>query len=246
MTAVPQPTRYRALTAFVLWLAACSGRSPAPATPADLNTLTAAERDAGWRLLFDGRTTQGWRGFRMDTMPSGWQAVDGALQIVRGGGHDIVTRDTFANFELQLEWRIAPGGNSGIFYRGSEDDEAVYWNAPEMQVLDDSGHADGRLLTTSAGSVFGLYPVPSHLARPAGQWNQARILVNGNHVEHWLNGVKAAEYEFGGADWDARVRASKFAPHVHFGRNARGFIALQDHGGNDHPAFRNIKIKVLP
>lgn len=246
MTAVPQPTRYCALAAGVLWLTACSGHAPAPATPTELNTLTAAERDAGWRLLFDGRTTQGWRGFRMDTMPSGWQAVDGALQIVRGGGPDIVSRDTFTNFELQLEWRIAPGGNSGIFYRGSEDDDAVYWNAPEMQVLDDSGHSDGRLLTTSAGSVFGLYPVPSHLARPAGQWNQVRILVNGHHVEHWLNGVKAAEYEFGSADWDARVRASKFAPHVHFGRNASGFIALQDHGGNDRPAYRNIRIRVLP
>src|SRR5213080_2916996 len=105
--------------------------------PAALNTLTAAERSAGWRLLFDGKTTAGWRGYKQDSAPPGWQVVDGALTRVNSAG-DIVTRDKYRNFELTLEWNIVPGGNSGIFYRGSEDDDAIYWNAPEMQVLDDA------------------------------------------------------------------------------------------------------------
>jgi hypothetical protein len=237
-----------AFSAAALALAqACSptaapNSAPAPAAEAS-NALSAAERAEGWRLLFDGRTTAGWRGYRSTTMPSGWQVVDGALTRVARGG-DIVSVEEFANFELALEWKVEPGGNSGVFYRAGEDDDAVYWTAPEMQVLDDSGHADGRSLLTSAGSVYGLYAVPRHLARPAGQWNQARIVVNGNHVEHWLNSVRAAAYELGSDDWLQRVAASKFAPHARFGRNARGLLALQDHG--DRVAFRNIKIRVLP
>jgi hypothetical protein len=125
-----------------------TGISCASSLPS-LNTLTPAEQAAGWRLLFDGRTTAGWRGFRGDSMPAGWQVVDGALTRV-APARDIITRETFKNFELTLEWQVAPGGNSGIFYRGSEDDDAIYWNAPEMQVLDDAGHADGRSWSTGS------------------------------------------------------------------------------------------------
>lgn len=208
-----------------------------------LNRLTAAERAAGWHRLFDGTTTAGWRGWGMDSMPAGWQAVDGALTRV-GPAADIVTRERFRNFELALEWSVRAGGNSGIFYRASEDDDAIYWTAPELQVLDDAGHPNGQDRLTAAGSVFGLYPAPAGAVKPAGEWNQTRIVVNGTQVEHWLNGVKLAEYEFGSADWEARVQASKFAPHVHFGKNAEGYIGLQDHG--DWVAYRNIKIRVLP
>jgi hypothetical protein len=217
---------------------------PAPAVgQGPLNTLTAAERSAGWRLLFDGKTTAGWRGFLQDSAPAGWQVVDGALTRVASGG-DILTRDKFRNFELTLEWNIAPGGNSGIFYRGSEDDNAIYWNAPEMQVLDDAGHVDGKSRLTSAGALYDLYPSPAGIVKPAGEWNQVRLVVKGKHVEHWLNGVKVVEYEQGSPDWTAKVKASKFAAHPHFGRNPTGCIGLQDHG--DRVAFRNIKIRVLP
>jgi hypothetical protein len=209
-----------------------------------LNTLTSAENAAGWRLLFDGRTTAGWRGYRRDSMPAGWQAVDGALTRVAPGGGDIITRETFRNFELTLEWQVAPGGNSGIFYRGSEDDDAIYWNAPEMQVLDDAGHPDGRSRLTAAGSNYAIDPAPAGVVRPARQWNQVRIVVNGSHVEHWLNGVKVVEYELGSAAWEAKVQASKFAPHPRYGRNTEGYIGLQDHG--DWVSYRNIKIRVLP
>jgi len=198
---------------------------------------------AHWKLLFDGKTTAGWRGFKKDSMPSGWKVVDGALTRVAPAG-DIMTRDKYANFELSLEWNISEGGNSGIFYRASEDDSEIYWTAPEMQVLDDARHADGLSRLTAAGSDYGLYPSPAGVVKPAGQWNLVRIVVQGNHVEHWLNGVKVVAYELGSPDWESKVKASKFAPHVHYGRNAEGYIGLQDHG--DRVAYRNIKVRVLP
>jgi hypothetical protein len=208
-----------------------------------LNKLTPAERAAGWRLLFDGRTTDGWRGFKLNAMPDGWKVVDGALTRVAAAG-DILTTQKFKNFELDLEWKISEGGNSGIFYRGSEDEDAIYWTAPEMQVLDDAHHEDGKSRLTSAGANYGLYEAPSGIVKPAGQWNQVRLIVNGRHVEHWLNGVRMLQYELYSPDWEMKVRDSKFAAHPKYGRNAEGYIGLQDHG--NWVAFRNIKIHVLP
>jgi alpha-3'-ketoglucosidase len=208
-----------------------------------LNKLTPAERAAGWRLLFDGRTTDGWRGFKLNNMPDGWKVVDGALTRVAAAG-DILTTQKFKNFELDLEWKISEGGNSGIFYRGSEDEDAIYWTAPEMQVLDDARHEDGKSRLTSSGADYALYEAPAGIVKPAGQWNQVRLIVNGRHVEHWLNGVRMLQYELYSPDWEMKVRDSKFAAHPKYGRNAEGYIGLQDHG--DWVAFRNIKIHVLP
>jgi len=215
-----------------------------PAAAPALNTLTAAERGAGWRLLFDGRTTTGWRNFRSQSIGSGWQVVDGGLTRAEPGAGDIISRDKFKDFELSLEWKIASGGNSGIFYRASEDEDAIYWTAPEMQVLDDAHHPDGASRLTSAGANYGIDSSPPGIVKPAGEWNQVRLVVNGHHVEHWLNGVKVVEYELGSPAWEEKVKASKFAPHVHFGRNTEGYIGLQDHG--DWVSFRNIKIRALP
>jgi len=159
-------------------------------------------------------------------------------------GGDIITDAQFKNFELALEWKISPGGNSGIFYRASEDSDAIYWNAPEMQVLDDARHPDGQSRMTAAGAAYDLYPSPAGIVKPANEWNAVRLVVNGNHVEQWLNGVKVVEYDFGSPDFQAKVKDSKFAPHQNFGKNAEGHIGLQDHG--DIVAFRNIKIRVLP
>jgi Domain of Unknown Function (DUF1080) len=231
-------------------LSACSSSSggsssvaaQAPAASA-VNSLTTAEQAAGWKLLFDGRTTDGWRGYKQTSVPGGWQVVDGALTRAGEGG-DIVTTQTFKNFELSLEWKIAAGGNSGVFYRASEDDDAIYWTAPEMQVLDDARHADGKSRLTAAGADYGLYPAPAGIVKPAGEWNQARLIVNGRHVEHWLNGVRMLQYELLSPDWEMRVQGSKFAPHARYGRNAEGYIGLQDHG--DWVAYRSIKIRVLP
>ena len=215
------------------------GQSDDPQGP---NTLSPAERAAGWRLLFDGRTTSGWRGFKQSSMPGGWQAVDDALTRVTGGG-DIITIDQFTNFELALEWQVAPGGNSGIMFRVTEAADATYLTGPEMQVLDNAGHPDGASPLTSAGACYGLYPPSSNVARPGGSWNAVRLIANGTHVEHWLNGVKIVEYELFSADWLARFRASPHRDAPLYGREPRGYIALQDHG--DRVAYRNIKIRVL-
>jgi len=206
------------------------------------NTLTAEEKAAGWRLLFDGKTTAGWRGYKQQGMPEGWQVVDGALTRVGQAG-DIITVDQFQDFELTLEWMVAPGGNSGIFFRASEDTDWIYQNAPEMQVLDDAAHQDGLQRETAAGSNYALHPAPEGVVKPAGEWNSVRIVVRGNHVEQWMNGVKVVEYELGSPDWEQRVAKSKFAAWPQYGRNPRGHIGLQDHG--DRVAFRNIKIREL-
>lgn len=225
-------------------LSACSrGGDTSSAGEAPLNTLTPADRAAGWRSLFDGTTTAGWRGYRKDEMPPGWQAVEGALTRVAPAG-DIISVDQYRNFELALDWRVLPGGNSGIFYRVSEDLEHPWQSGPEMQVLDDAAHADGRSPLTSAGALYGIYPARPGVVRPAGEWNSVRLVLNGRHVEHWLNGAKLVEAEIGSPDWEARVKGSKFADLPRYGRNDSGHIGLQDHG--DRVSFRNIRIRVLP
>jgi hypothetical protein len=227
-----------ALTLAVL--AGCGPNNPAVQAP---QPLTDAERATGWRLLFDGRSTAGWRGYKQETMPAGWSVVDGALTRVGQGG-DIITTEQFGSFELMLEWKVGPGGNSGIFYRGVEGSGPIYYSAPEMQVLDDERHADGKSPLTSAGSNYGLYPAPRGIVRPAGEWNAARILVEGNRVQHWLNGIKVVEYELGSAEWNEKVKNSKFNEWPEYGKAAKGHIGLQDHG--DWVAFRNLKIRVIP
>jgi hypothetical protein len=158
---------------------------------------------------------------------------------------DIVTREQFGNFELALDWKLSPGGNSGIFYRGTEEYDAIYWSAPEYQLLDDARHPDGKSRLTSAGSNFGLYPSPAEIVKPAGEWNSTLIVLNGNSVQHWLNGQKLLEYELGSPDWEARVKASKFGKWPNFGRAKRGHIAIQgDHDGV--LSIRNVRIRELP
>ena len=228
-------------------LAACaSSETPDESEPSAAgvahNTLTAAEREAGWRLLFDGVSLAGWRGYETEMPPDGWRAKDEALHRYGPGG-DIVTMDRFGDFELSLEWRVDEGGNSGIFYRAAPGSEHIFHSAPEMQVLDDAGHVDGENPLTSAGSVYAIYPAPPGVVRPAGQWNHARIVAMGNHVEHWLNGEKIVEYEFGSDDWEARVADSKFAEVEEYGAAREGYIGLQEHG--DPVWFRNIKLRPL-
>jgi len=229
------------LLATVLLAAAGGGACLSAQAPP--NTLTAAEKSAGWQLLFDGTTTAGWRGYRMNTVPAGWQVVDGALTRV-GEGADLITSGVYGSFELALEWMVAPKGNSGIMYRVTEADSFSYQTGPEYQVLDDAGHRDGLSRLTAAAAVYGLYPSPEGLERPAGQWNQARIVVHGDSVQHWLNGTLAAQYVLGSADFNAKVAGSKFGKWPGFGKAKVGHIALQDHG--DRVAYRSIKLRVLP
>ena len=207
------------------------------------NRLTAEERHEGWQLLFDGRTTTGWRGFKQKGAPKGWVVEDGSL-VRRAAGADLITTRAYRNFELALEWKIASGGNSGIMYRVTEEGKATYETGPEMQVLDDATHPDGANRLTSAGACYGLYPSPAGVVHPAGEWNKVRIVVKGNHVEHWLNDVKVVEYELGSPDWEAKVAASKFNQWKGYGRASGGHISLQDHG--DKVEYRSIRIRELP
>ena len=206
------------------------------------DSVAPAADSAGWRRLFDGRTLAGWRGFRSDTAPAGWVARDGILARTGAGG-DIMTVDQFGDFELELEWRISEGGNSGIMYRVTEEAEAPYETGPEMQVLDDERHSDGKSQLTSAGSLFGLYPAPREVVRPAGEWNEARIVADSTHIEHWLNGQKVVETEIGTGEWDAKIADSKFAAWPGFAKARRGHIVLQDHG--DVVEYRNIRIREI-
>jgi hypothetical protein len=206
------------------------------------NTLTAKEKADGWRLLFDGRTTALWRGFRQTTIPDGWKAVDGALTRIGRGG-DIVTVDEFGDFELAIDWKLAPNGNSGIFYRVTEDDDVMWHTAPEYQIIDNAYNKEPLKPVQLAGANYDLDPPSRDATRPIGSWNETRIVVRGPHVEHWLNGVKVVEYELWSADWERRVRLSKFKDFPRYARARRGHIGLQDHG--DRVAFRNIKIREM-
>lgn len=207
------------------------------------NTLTDAEKADGFKLLFDGKTTTGWRGYKKDKMPAGWEVVDGALVRTKGGG-DIVTVDEFDAFELHIDWKIAPKGNSGVMYHVQEIAGAPYETGPEMQVLDNKGHGDGKNPKTSAGALYAMVPPTKDVTKPVGEWNSAKLIVRPDgSCEHWLNGEKIVEYKKGGEEWDKMVAGSKFKSMKNFGKPTKGHIDLQDHG--DHVEYRNIKIKVL-
>jgi hypothetical protein len=215
----------------------------ASSTASGATTLSPEQRAAGWRSLFDGTSTSAWRGYKQESLPAGWSIVDGILTKT-GSANDIITRDKFGNFELALDWKLAPGGNAGVFYRGTEEYDHIYWSAPEYQLLDDAAHPDGQSRLTSAGADYGLYPSPAGVVKPGGQWNSTLIVVNGNRVQHWMNGQKLVEYELGSPDWEAKVKASKFVAYPHYGRASTGYIGIQgDHDGQLW--LRNIRIREI-
>jgi hypothetical protein len=194
------------------------------------------------RSLFNGRTLDGWRAFTSPSPPPGWAAIDGTLARTGPGG-DILTTDEFGDFELRLQWKLAEGGNSGIFFRVVNAGSQVWESGPEMQILDNVRHADGKNPLTSAGSNYGLHAPVRDVTRPIGEWNDVRLLVAGAKVEHWLNGVKVVEYELWSPEWESLVQRSKFVKMPAYGRAKRGRIALQDHG--DPVWFRNITMKPM-
>ena len=222
---------------------------------AEPNTLTQAEIDDGWVLLFDGETTEGWRGYNLDSFPAkGWEVTDGTLHVIgtgkgeAGGGGDIIYDKKFDNFELALEWKVSEGGNSGIFYLAKEIPGTPIWkSAPEMQILDNEKHVDAKLGkdgNRQAGSLYDLIPADPQNAKPAGEWNHVKILVYKGTVVHYMNGEPVLEYHLWTDDWKNIVADSKFADWEEFVNTAKeGYIGLQDHG--DDVWFRNIKIKEL-
>jgi hypothetical protein len=237
-----------AVTSMLAALVGIGAMSCAPAgndagSASDSARIAADTGTAGWKPLFDGRTTAGWRGYRSHAAPAGWRVVDGTLtkdSVIS----DIFTTDQFGDFELAFDWKLSSGGNAGVFYRGTEEYDHIYWSAPEYQLLDDARHVDGKSRLTSTGAAYGLYPAPAGVVKPAGEWNSSRIVVRGNHVEHWLNDQRLLEYELGSPDWRAKVKASKFVDYPNYGRASRGYIGFQgDHEGV--LSLRNIRIREL-
>jgi 3-keto-disaccharide hydrolase len=231
----------------VLWIQLLtSGCGPGPvSTPASDATSDArpTARDEGWTVLFDGASTDAWRGYGGDAFPdAGWRVEDGALATVPGAPVDLLSRDTFADFELEFEWRVTPGGNGGVMYRVTESRDPAWTTGPEYQVLDDAGHPDGGRPATSAGALYDLIaPSTAKTLAPVGDFNTARIVVRSDHVEHWLNGELIVSYEWGGDDVRALIDASKFADLPGFMAATGGHIVLQHHGAA--VAYRNIRIR---
>jgi len=231
------------------------GRAVAPGQAPAANALTAAEVKAGWKLLFDGRTMNGWRGAYMKTLPArGWEVRDGMLIVEESGGGeaafggDIVTIDEYSGFDLRVDFMLTEGANSGIKYFVIEAEPRTPGSAKglEYQLLDDARHPDAKLGiqgNRTCASLYDLLPAVNKPPVPPGIWHRARILVLGRHAEHWLDGVKVLEYERGGPEFLAHKAESKFKDIPGFGEYPSGHILLQDHG--NRVFFRNIKIRVL-
>ena len=207
------------------------------------NTLTEEEQAAGWQLLFNGEDMAQWRNFKKDSLHKKWVVQDGTMTLTKKGGGDIVTREQYGEFELQLEWKISEGGNSGIFVLVSEDGRKVYSKAPEIQILDNERHSDRKDPTHRSGSLYDLIAAPTESFRAAGQWNQVRIRLEDRRLQAWQNGVQTTDIVIGSERWNELVAGSKFASWEGFGEANQGYIGLQDHGDVVH--FRNLKVLPL-
>jgi glucose/arabinose dehydrogenase len=249
----------RLAVAVIVWSAALSERGMCEVPP---NTLSEAEARTGWRLLFDGRTLDAFRGYRKESVGEGWAVEDGAIVRKAAGAGDLVTRDVFGAFELQIEYRISSGGNSGLMFHVTEEEKAPWMTGPEVQILDNAMGKDPQ----SAGWLYQLYQPskprwlvsaekeagrpdaaadrPIDATRPAGEWNHLYLRVAPDAGEVELNGVNYYRFQKGSKDWAERVAKSKFAAYPGFGKAEEGHICLQDHG--DRVAFRSIKIREIP
>ncbi len=232
--------KYLALLAL-LPLFACASTSDC----ASDSESTCASNDASWTSLFDGASFEHWRGYAQTEMPEGWVIEDGCMFAKDSGqGMDIVTRGTFTNFELELEWRVVPGGNSGIMWHVDESAGDYPWmTGPEYQVLDDAAYKEGKAGLNSAGANYAVYAPAEHTQRPAGEWNQTRIVVNGNHVQQFLNGTKVVDYVKGSPDWTERVAKSKWVKWPHYCTTSTGHLAIQGDHGNVW--YKNMRVREL-
>jgi len=211
------------------------------------NQLTEAEKADGWKLLFNGQNMDGWKTYKNNENDS-WEVVDGTLHCkpdtLAKKRADILTVDQYASFDLTFDWKVAPHDNSGVIYRATEEFEQPYLSGPEYQVIDDKGYPDKLTTTQTSASNYDMHAAPDNKSiNPPGEWNTGRIVANGNHVEHWLNGTKVVEYEINSDDWKKRKAGSKWSDAKGYGIAPQGHIDLQDHGGEVW--YKNIKIKTL-
>lgn len=247
------------VTGFLLMSFSCSkspnyGDSNMNHDQIEINQLTSDEIAAGWELLFDGESIDKWRVYNQPDIPGdSWRVEDGNL-VFRPqpsgdwtSGLDIITKETYSDFEFKVDWKVSEGGNSGIFYHVIEQsDKALYWSGPEMQILDNQNHPDANMGVDGnrqAGSLYDLIPAVPQNANPFGEWNEVKIVSKGSVIEHWQNGELVLQFERWTENWDQMIANSKFADHPEFGMAEEGHIALQDHG--DLIMFRNIKIRRL-
>jgi Domain of Unknown Function (DUF1080) len=212
------------------------------------NTLTEEEKKAGWKLLFDGKTLNGWRMYQ-NKSSEGWVAQNGQIACVGSATDksdlrgDLVTTEQFDNFELSIDWKISPKGNSGIMYHVTENQKAAYYTGPEYQLVDDTGFPDHLDDVQKTASDYGMYAANPRPTKPVGEFNNTRIVVKGSHREYWLNGVKVVEFEAWSTDWNQRVASGKWKDYPEYGKAKQGHIVLQDHGSGVW--FKNIKIRKL-
>lgn len=211
------------------------------------NQLSEQQQNEGWKLLFNGENMDGWRTFKNRENDS-WEVVDGTLHCKPLSSAekraDILTVDQYSDFEVAFEWKIAQGDNSGVIYRATEEFDRPYLSGPEYQVIDDKGYPDSLTNTQFSGANYDMHAAPADKKINApGEWNTGRIVANGNHVEHWLNGVQVVEYEINSEEWKKLKEGSKWKDAAGYGIAEKGHIDLQDHGGEVW--FRNIMIKTL-
>lgn len=212
------------------------------------NALSSEEATAGWKLLFDGNSLNGWRSYQNKKTDS-WSVKDGTLYCKGSDSDktdlraDMITNDQFENFDLSFDWKISPKGNSGLMYMVTEGSKAAYMTGPEYQIVDDIGFPSKLEDWQKTGANYAMDPAPAAAPNPVGEWNNSRVVVNKGHVEHWLNGKKIVEYELWSDKWKAEKAKGKWKDTPEYGMSKKGHIALQDHGSEAW--FRNIKIKEL-
>jgi len=246
-------------TLLLIWVAfACSKPATQEAsttTEVNINALTEEEKAAGWELLFDGSTLNGWKRYNHDTIGPLWTVKDGVIICDGTGfgegsgdvGGSLMTTKTFGNFELVVEWKITPGGNSGILYHVVESPEYGhdYETGPEYQVMDDSGWTGGALTPQQkVGSNYDMFEAPeTKKVMPVGEWNTSKIIYNNGHVEHYLNGEKTVEFDENSEEYNKRYQESKWVDYPGWNKSKVGAISLQDHGAPVY--YRSIKIRSL-
>lgn len=224
---------------FAASLSAAFAGVHADASAAEPNTLSEKEKREGWKLLFDGKTTDGWRNYKQQQVSPGWKVENGSLCRAENGAGDIITKEQYGSFELSLEYKISKGGNSGLMFHVAEDGAAPWHTGPEIQIQDNKDGHDPQL----AGWLYQLYKPDVDATKPAGEWNEVRILITPEKCATYMNGVKYYEYVKGSKDWNERVAKSKFAKMPNFGKPTSGHICLQDHG--NPVCFRNVKIRPI-
>lgn len=238
--------------AVVLLMTACNTTKKSMSAP-EINTLTRQEENDGWKLLFDGKTKTGWHTYGKPEVAEAWKIADGVLFFdtarlngKRAGGGDIITNDEYENFHLKLEWKIAPGGNSGVIFLVNEDPakyKQTYATGPELQIIDNNGHADAKNIKHRAGDLYDLMASSKETVKPLDEWNMAELKINNGKLDLYLNGTNTVSTTMFDDNWKTLVSSSKFKTWEGFGKFKKGKIALQDHG--NMVFFRNIKIKQL-